>query len=132
MKQRTIKFRAWDGKGMREVRSLHNIHSQVNIHADLCHNKNDPYPPAVIEAVYDLVLMQYTGLKDKNGKEIYEGDIVESTILGKKFRGEVHWETMCYRVKEDDLDVTLGHDKEATRKVIGNIYENPDLIHKVD
>lgn len=72
--------------------------------------------------------LEYTGLKDKNGDDVYEGDIIESTILGIKFKGEVFWETAGWRVKGDDLDITLGHDKAKTRKIIGNIWENPELL----
>lgn len=70
-----------------------------------------------------VVLMQYTGLKDENGKEIYEGDIVELGIPKrnpKKFiRKEVHFANGCFNPRT----LSKGH-----WKIIGNIYENPNLI----
>ena len=73
---------------------------------------------------------QYTGLKDENGKEIYEGDIVY--ILPEDERGIIRWdnETARYVVIYDniisDFDNWYGKDLE----VIGNIYDNKNLLEK--
>jgi uncharacterized phage protein (TIGR01671 family) len=92
-----------------------------------------------IEDNKDLVVEQYTGLKDKNGKEIYEGDIIQETILaddttGGTYRYEVYWDedTLCWSIKGiSDIDYHLRDDlweTNASREVIGNIHENPELI----
>ena len=80
-------------------------------------------------------LMQYTGLKDKNGKEIYEGDILSIKIYsGDKVI--VEGKTVV-EFKDGCFGVIWGHDKaflslnsffKAKFEVIGNIYENPELL----
>ena len=69
----------------------------------------------------DYVLMQYTGLKDKNGKEIYEGDIVKT----KFGNGKVFMRLGCWFIENQK---ELGYYSNYELEVIGNIYENPELL----
>lgn len=75
-------------------------------------------------------LMQYTGLKDKNGVEIYEGDILEGHDDGLV---KVEWFQTGYTCFFDDDGNGIGLDEMCiwfgnNAEVIGNIYENPELV----
>ncbi|NLO72133.1 MAG: hypothetical protein GX102_14555, partial [Porphyromonadaceae bacterium] len=92
----------------------------------------DEYQPEY-KTVYDYTLMQYTGLKDKNGKEIYEGDIVENTTqtvyLGDKF--EVVWNKNYagYQLMSNGFTSNIPLIQNfMSYKVLGNIYKNPELM----
>ena len=102
---REIRFRAWDKK----TKSMFN-----NAYVDLNYGKLE------LQMVKDAILLQYTGLKDKNGKEICEGDIVD---LGDG--AEVKWsqETGAWIVGDWLLCKKIV-------EIIGNVYENPELLEK--
>ena len=121
---RAIKFRAWDGRHMIDPVIGDDVNS-LNTAISL------------IERRYEH-LMQYTGLLDCHGKEIYEGDRVHYwNGLGEHFKGIVQFNDGCFDVVmnshsypvRDYLKVHVGN---HSIEVIGNIYENPELKEAQD
>lgn len=88
--------------------------------------------------IEDLELLQYTGLKDKNGVEIYEGDIIRyfSEVMSKKewiCSVEVIGATFAVRTgKKSYMDGSFLNrlSKDEKLEIIGNIYENPELLEE--
>ena len=77
-------------------------------------------------------IMQFTGLHDKNGKEIYEGDIVSASIYSdeKPKTLEVYYDNGCFIIEYQDSEsdfTPLGWFPSIV-EIIGNIYENPEHI----
>jgi uncharacterized phage protein (TIGR01671 family) len=92
-----------------------------------------------VHQVHTSTVGQYTGLKDKNGKEIYEGDVIEFEyyIDGVKFKeiGVVEWLNGTMAVKCDAFcspNYMRALHEMAGYKVIGNIYENPELLEGME
>lgn len=115
MKNRPIKFRAWD-----EDEKLMTVWDII---------LSDGFRKYL--AADEVILMQYTGLKDKNGKMIFEGDICKNG----DWENDAHAYNYRTEVVEWDADngcwIGWNHNDDGmTCEVIGNIYENPDLLEK--
>lgn len=87
------------------------------------------------ETMDNYVVMQYIGLEDKNGSNIYDGDIIEirHPYKDRMFSGVVSWEGYMWSCKEfyfTHFDVPSEIFSEGTEyiEIIGNIYENTELI----
>lgn len=126
---REIKFRVWDtyNKEMLELKELNYEYGEPAIRTTMY---SDYFGPS------DMILMQYTGLKDKTGKEIYEGDIVHIPDDYEEYgfaSGEnysIDFKNGRFRLKPKYKPNATGYDLEFTEEleVIGNIYENPELL----
>lgn len=106
----------------------------LNIHTDGCVIMTpDSTPLGRYGKVEPETVGQYTGLKDKNGNKIFEGDIVKITEDGcmNGFMGIVEYNINAFELKNtNDYEVYEGLQfyEEEQLEVIGNIYDNPELL----
>ena len=135
---REIKFRAWDGE------QLHNWDSTVHPAVDQIEETPERklfYLPMsyLVGDSNDWNWMQYTGLNDKNGAEIYEGDIVgsnqtkgyglvESIHVWRWLQIEIEGELKSGKGALDEKRWLMEMEGWNECEVIGNIYENPELL----
>ena len=118
---REIKFRAWlkENEKMMKVSSLHLENKEISV------KENGTFH---LFRMQDL--MQYTGLKDKNGKEIYEGDIVVLNNIENDNMCIVRYEHSSYRLEGWGLREDLSNAEARFLEVVGNIYENKNLLEE--
>jgi uncharacterized phage protein (TIGR01671 family) len=134
---REIKFRAWD-KIKNEMCMVTELgfdsDSNFEVWEAILSNRHAS-SPCTKNDTGNSYIMQYTGLKDKNGKEIYEGDIVqrEYFVMCKEQeykRGKIIGNSIISFTDGSFLcgDFPLYDTPLSILKVIGNIYENPELL----
>lgn len=130
---RDIKFRAWD-KRARQMYQVKNLGVGKEGWTRTAENY-DEQPETGYNKFYpsEVEVMQYTGLKDKKGKEIYEGDIVKVFSDKRWITGKIiyeHSEFLVDVMNNKDLNFGRVGIIEKFIEVIGNIYDNPDLLEK--
>jgi uncharacterized phage protein (TIGR01671 family) len=111
---REIKFRAWDGHEMHYGPAIEFGESGQLLFHSLGDSLLEGCP---VDESAGHAVMQFTGLKDKNGKEIYDGDLITYERSGNKVQRRVEWDDMAAgypMLTYNPLDI----------EVIGNIYEN--------
>ena len=113
-----IKFRAWHKN--RECFVPIQAHFSFDTNGELYQTDYKP-----------IELMQFTGLKDKNGKEIYEGDIVKANINNVVSIGKVVYIDDWAMFQTEFTIGNIGrYNCYEADEVIGNIYETPELLDK--
>ena len=115
-----IKFRAWD-----KLNNEMSVVEQINFYRG--EFESIGYGVSSLREADKIELMQSTGLKDKNGKEIFEGDVVsidtdEFDLLFVKYESGIYW------LMDDEECVEHLSDYYKYVSIVGNIYENPEFL----
>lgn len=162
MVKREIKFRVWDKKEKILLYHGEDFENKIDKNGfsphdlryrggnDYLYEDDEWYPARQICIPLDyfdefqkryagkVILMQYTGLKDKNGVDIYEGDLMKidykektnklwEVKMGQWIVGEDYYDTDSHEVYGWFME-SQGKQSVIHGKVVGNIYENPELI----
>ena len=125
--KREIKFRGWNDKHNKWLYGYYANSQGFSIIIE------ENYEERTLEDVLvnKKTVDQYTGLKDKNGKEIYEGDIV---IIGEKLKAKVVFYDGAFRMQDEFAPTTIDTVdmgcmmREYGVRIIGNVFSNPELL----
>ena len=119
-----IKFRVWDNERNAMFNSksvdIDFFEGKIEITSDTIR-----YDEVYTDEIKDFELMQYVGCKDKNNKEIYEGDIVKI----KEYIGQIIYSKGMFFIDVKGNFYLPIYNVSEFIEVIGNIYENPDLLN---
>lgn len=142
---RELRFRVWD-KVTERYYAVSGL--EYDESGELCEiylvriEIDESNPTANVRKPSDVVLEQYTGIKDKNGREVYEGDVVEQFVCGvKMFKGKPCGKRTIWQVRWNEYECCFElhylkgslfgdslMNKDDELEVIGNVHENPELI----
>jgi uncharacterized phage protein (TIGR01671 family) len=121
---RELKFRIWDKKNKIFIYEWDASHKRlaISLVGLVYHGGYDDVLPE-----NDYVVQQWTGLKDKNGKEIYEGDIISGEFYDTEYH---HVETIKHEVVFNNgaYNIASSNWHKPTLEIVGNIFENKKLL----
>ena len=122
------KFRAWNKelKAMFEVKSL-----VFTLNLATIASKNDLFPSRTC-SFDDIILMQSTWLFDKNGKEIFDGDIVYAYSEGARLIGAIEYFDNAYCIKTKNGVYNSLWTNAEYYEIVGNVFENQELMEVVE
>lgn len=120
-----IKFRIWDTEEMIYPDQNFNFSNAVFWNIKITGEKT-----IKVDTLNYQSLMQFTGIKDVNKVEIYEGDIVQNGLFGTwivqpLYKGSMSLLGICQKYKNSNFDISA---LNSNVEVIGNIHENPELL----
>ena len=131
---RVIKFRAFDEQNLvmhndfRFIKSGEDGNDWIVFTSDKQLLTDTPHPFDNPYFQQQLKVMQFTGLKDINGVEIYEGDICIWYINNLERLGEVYYHDQSFEMRSPSLGYIGWDANRGEIEVIGNIYQNPELL----
>ena len=124
---REIKFRAWD----KDANKMYVVGRLEWLHEEISEVQRDKSRGWTNDTISNYIIMQYIGLKDKNGKEIYEGDIVDidcSKEYQRDVKGIIKFSYGSFNVvDEKEIHYSFGEIPDEIF-IIGNIHENQEVI----
>jgi len=124
-----VKYRAWDYKEKRMVKvlAIDWEHQTISYEADINHEGMSGFERCYHQPLENFELLQFTGVKDKNGQEIYEGDILKNSF-GSLY--EVKWVSSMTSFMCSPLKVVyeVRHLDNLDTEVVGNVFENTELL----
>ncbi len=121
---REIKFRGWNTKTqtMLDLKAITPLAMQSNLECD----------GVFLPFTEEVILMQYTGLKDKNGVEIYEGDIVAASIYGDEkpqvLPVDYRRSGFVIDYEDSESECVLVGEFVGNLEIIGNVHQDPKLL----
>ena len=120
---REIKFRAWDT--LKKMWTNYKIHDGIVYFMD---KNTGVWYGSYNKRYKDFNLMQYIGLKDEYGDEIYEGDIV--TLHNSRYKVIFNSKEARFVLKDVffEMEIPFTNNNNERMEIVGNIYENPELL----
>lgn len=125
MNNREFKFRVWNGTYFISDFYI----SNDNVYEDV-HGEGDNIHEYHLYPIRNVIVQQYTGLKDKNNNDIFEGDIVKLIFNGSSVNGLVHYAHGQYLISFNGFYFNNLLMDSNNCEVLGNMFENSELLYE--